>query len=353
MKYGEDFHLSHKYATAALLALKEHELPASPAYFHLWYNFHSGRMPALRKAMQALTANGNAITADICDELCEQHLKMGGSSGETVLETSLKLEGTLGQIMQMLDNAGTDNARFGDTLSEATGNLERASSDPKELRQLIDNLVAETHNTLNQNRRLQKELATSSQEVNSLRIHLEEVRREAMTDGLTGIANRKFFDMQLREAISESMVQAAALSLVFMDIDHFKQFNDRHGHQLGDQVLRLVARCLTDCVKGRDTAARYGGEEFAVILPCTPLDAAMIVAEQIRKNVASKRIVRKRTDEDLGGITLSLGVAQFMPGESEQALVERADAALYLAKRSGRNQAASENDLDQPVAATA
>ena len=131
MKYGEDFHLSHKYATAALLALKEHELPASPAYFHLWYNFHSGRMPALRKALQALSANGNAITSDICDELCEQHLKMGGAAGETVLETSLKLEGTLGQIMQMLDNAGSDNARFGDTLSEASGNLERAAGDPQ------------------------------------------------------------------------------------------------------------------------------------------------------------------------------------------------------------------------------
>lgn len=351
MKYGEDFHLSHKFATAALLALKEHVLPASPLYFHLWYAYHSGRIPALRKAIQALSQNGNEITSEVCDELCEQHLRLGVGASDSVLETSLKLEDTLGQIMQMLDSAGSDNARFGDTLSEASGNLERAAGDPQALRQLIDKLVDETRSTMNQNQRLQRELATSSQEVSSLRVHLEEVRREAMTDSLTGIANRKYFDMQLREAITEALVQGGPLSLVFMDIDHFKQFNDRHGHQLGDQVLRLVARCLTDCVKGRDTAARYGGEEFAVILPATPLEAATIVAEQIRKNVASKRIVRRRTDEDLGGITLSLGVAQYMPGENEQALVERSDAALYVAKRSGRNQTASERDLDQPVAA--
>ena len=134
------------------------------------------------------------------------------------------------------------------------------------------------------------------------------------------------------------------MTLLLCDIDHFKKFNDTWGHQTGDQVLRLVASCLAENVKGRDTAARYGGEEFGVLLRGTGLEAAAKVAEQIRQTVETKKLVKKSTGDILGNITISIGVAQFAPGDTIEAVVRRADACLYGAKQNGRNLVICEND---------
>jgi diguanylate cyclase len=137
-----------------------------------------------------------------------------------------------------------------------------------------------------------------------------------------------------------------------VDIDHFKQFNDAHGHQMGDQVLRLIGSTLTLSVKGQDTPARYGGEEFAIILPRTRLDDAVTLAEQIRKTVATKRVTKKNTGEALGKITLSLGVAMLRAQEPLGDLIMRADEALYAAKRGGRNRVVSEEIYKNVLAAS-
>jgi diguanylate cyclase len=128
------------------------------------------------------------------------------------------------------------------------------------------------------------------------------------------------------------------------DIDRFKAFNDTYGHLTGDQVLRLAAMCVRQNVKGQDIAARYGGEEFAVILPRTTLGQALTVADQIRRGVMSKELMKRSTNENLGRITVSIGVAAYRPGDTGQTLIERADACLYAAKRTGRNKVMCETD---------
>ncbi len=122
-----------------------------------------------------------------------------------------------------------------------------------------------------------------------------------------------------------------------IDVDHFKQFNDRHGHRFGDQVLKLVAHVLTANVKGRDTVARYGGEEFAIILPDTDMSDAMRVAETLRGSVESRRIVKRGSKKSIGTLTVSVGVAAYRLGEDVGLLIERADDAVYAAKAQGRN----------------
>jgi diguanylate cyclase len=175
-----------------------------------------------------------------------------------------------------------------------------------------------------------------------LRTKLADVRKESMTDPLTHIANRKAFDESIRGALAAVAEDGEAATLLLCDIDHFKNFNDNWGHQTGDQVLRLVAACLAENVKGRDTAARYGGEEFAVLLRGTPLEAATRVANQIRTTVETKKLVKKSTGDILGSITISIGVAQLAAGETAENVIRRADACLYGAKHNGRNLVVNE-----------
>ncbi len=189
---------------------------------------------------------------------------------------------------------------------------------------------------------LEEELQRSSHEVTELRTKLDDVRRESLLDPLTGIHNRKAFDTELAEAIEQARRTGEPLSLFMCDIDHFKRFNDTWGHQTGDQVLRLVAQCLSENVKGRDTAARYGGEEFAVILRRAPLNAALSLAEQIRSHVESKRLVKRSTGDILGRLTISIGVAEFASGDGPADIVQRADTCLYAAKNAGRNRVVGE-----------
>jgi diguanylate cyclase len=191
---------------------------------------------------------------------------------------------------------------------------------------------------------LEADLKRSSQQVNELKAQLDDVRRESLTDPLTGIANRKAFDAEIERAIEIARENNEPLSLFMCDIDKFKNFNDTWGHQTGDQVLRLVGHCLQENVKGRDTACRYGGEEFAVILRQTALENAVSLADQIRANVESKKLVKKSTGDILGTITISIGVAQLAEGETVADLIQRADACLYKAKNSGRNCVIGETD---------
>jgi len=191
---------------------------------------------------------------------------------------------------------------------------------------------------------LEGELQVSSQQVSELRTKLADVRKESMTDPLTNIANRKAFDEAIRTAMDAVNADGEAVTLLLCDIDHFKAFNDNWGHLTGDQVLRLVAQCLSENVKGRDTAARYGGEEFTVLLRGTGLEAATRVANQIRANVETKKLVKKSTGDILGSITISIGVAQLAPGETAESAVRRADACLYGAKHSGRNLVVNQDD---------
>jgi diguanylate cyclase len=191
---------------------------------------------------------------------------------------------------------------------------------------------------------LEQRLSASKEEINQLQEHLAVVRTESLTDPLTGLSNRKDFDERLSHAIEEATERSEALSLIMPDIDHFKAFNDTWGHLTGDQVLRLVATSLKQNVKGQDTAARYGGEEFGVILPNTVLRAALTVADHVRRAVMSKELMKRSTGQNLGRVTISLGVATLHKGDTAQTLIARADACLYAAKRNGRNRVICETD---------
>eukprot|EP01036_Dinobryon_divergens_P061661 gene61661-biopygen14112 len=159
-----------------------------------------------------------------------------------------------------------------------------------------------------------------------------------MTDALTNLANRKAFDEELLRACDEAEKKRQTLSLAVLDIDHFKRFNDTWGHQTGDQVIRYVASVIGRLGATPRFSARYGGEEFAMIFPGEDRDVAMAVVEKVREEISTRVLKRRSTNEDLGAVTLSAGIAESTRSEKPVELIERADGALYASKRNGRNR---------------
>jgi diguanylate cyclase (GGDEF)-like protein len=175
--------------------------------------------------------------------------------------------------------------------------------------------------------------------VNHARL-FQQTQQQALTDALTNCFNRRFFEIQLERDLHLATRMRQPVSLIMLDIDHFKRVNDTHGHDAGDAALRQIASALREEVRGVDTAARYGGEEFAIILPQANLEGALVVAERLRVRIEREEM------PGVGSVTASLGVASFpVHASSRDLLVTTADRALYQAKRSGRNRVCTALDL--------
>lgn len=184
------------------------------------------------------------------------------------------------------------------------------------------------------NQRLQADLSSARAEIQQQRHQVEELVAEARTDTLTGLPNRRSFNEDLERRFDQWRRHGMPLSLIMLDIDHFKRFNDSFGHSAGDAVLRLAAQVISSTLRQMDLPARFGGEEFAVILPGTKLREAMKVAERVRAMVAAQRFEHDGRPLE---ITVSVGVAPAMQQDGPADLIERADEALYAAKERGRN----------------
>jgi diguanylate cyclase len=315
---------------------------ATPRNYEIWYAYASGYHPALNQQINAiLKAKGSISEADLV-QIYEKHLSPSQLT-ERIDQVGVQVKGEIDQVMAMIEAALGSATSYTESLAGATEKLGQ-SKDRDGVRTIIESLVQTTRTMEISNRQLEERLSASKQEINELQENLEAVRTESLTDPLTQLANRKFFDITLEKAIAEAFERNEPLSLMLTDIDHFKAFNDNFGHLTGDQVLRLVAMAVRHNVKGKDTAARYGGEEFAVILPNTVLRAAVTVAEHIRRAVMAKELMKRSTGEQLGRITISIGVATVRAGDTGQSLIERADTCLYAAKRHGRNRVMCEAD---------
>lgn len=344
MEYSEGVEQAHAYAAQALETMREHGIPANPRNFSTWYSYVSEKYPDLKKALDVLVSNKQGFSTQTNDEIYDKFFTHN-DEGVALQETSKQIESQVHRVLEMIGDASGGVESFGQSLKDGLG----AIADSKGLdgiRAAVQSLAAETQKMQHSNSALQAKLRESSDEIASLRQNLEDVQREAMTDALTGIANRKMFDATLRKRAMEAMEEGTPLCLALTDIDFFKKFNDSYGHQTGDQVLKLVGRILQGNVKGNDLAARYGGEEFALVLPNTELQNAHTVCEQVRNAVSSKRIRNRSTGEELGNITLSIGVALFRPGEPLADFIHRADEGLYFGKGNGRNQTVLETQLE-------
>jgi diguanylate cyclase len=343
--HSQDVGGAQTIAQAAMGYMSDLEIPATPENFAVWYAYCAGSNPELTKAIDILLSNRSAFTPERNAEIHERFFGLSAHE-QAVQSTGHKLENAMGRVLALIGQAGADTSAYGRRMADLSGELSGGHS-LDEVQATVKQIVAETRGILIKNQELEHRLARSTREIKTLRRDLESVRRDALTDPLTGIANRKLFDQRLREACAGALETGGETCLVLLDIDHFKAFNDRYGHRVGDEVLKLVAKQMRDQVKGRDTPARYGGEEFALILPETSLVNAAKLADRIREALSGHTLTSRRSAMRYGRITLSAGVAAYRYGEPLEQLLQRADRALYRAKDQGRNRVAKETDLPE------
>jgi len=326
MHYPETSEAASKFVLLALKRTKELGISANPIHFTVWYEYFAGKNSKLNSSVDALMSIDGKLDEGSCTDLYDRFIIAGANSARDK-EWSDQIEAVTERLVDVLTATASEAEEYGAALKTFSGGIQNAEN-VEQIRGLVVDIIKETNSMDTHSKELQRRVNDSTTEINDLRKALEDSRRDALADGLTGVANRKCFDQELHAATEDSRASGEPLSLILADLDHFKNFNDTHGHQFGDQVLRLVGLTLHDSVKGKGTAARYGGEEFAIILPETSGGGATAVAENIRKTVASKRLVKEGSDEALGAVTLSLGVTSYHSGEKISNFIERADKAL-------------------------
>ena len=243
---------------------------------------------------------------------------------------------TLIKLQELTSKVAADVDRHSSTVREINAQL--ADSDDEAA------VLAAVAQLIDANRRMQERLDNAEQRLQVQARQMESHAVEARTDALTQVANRRALDDEIRRCLADFTGRGVISTLMLIDVDHFKKFNDVHGHQSGDEVLRGVARVLRNNVSEVGLVARYGGEEFAVILPRTPLFPAVKLAEQLRHAVMKAELIRRSTGEKHTRLTISVGVAALHKGASPQAVIEAADICLHAAKRNGRNCVVSEAD---------
>ncbi len=330
------------FAEVSLGQIKSLRQTAIPRNYEIWYVYATGYNPPLNKIInETLAHNGKLTEADL-EQIYDTYLSQIKTS-DRIDKVGARLIGEIDDVMTLISEARGMSASYDNSLSGAADKLSTANS-RDQVKVIVESLAKSTREMRDTNKALEDRLALSKTEISNLQQNLEAIRAESLTDPLTGLGNRKYFDRSIDSAVKNALAGGEPLSLLMFDIDHFKSFNDSYGHLTGDQVLRLVGMSLKQNIKGQDITARYGGEEFAVVLPNTALRQALTVADHIRRAVMSKELKKKSTGEILGRVTISVGVSILRPGDDTDSLIERADACLYAAKRNGRNRVICEVD---------
>jgi diguanylate cyclase len=340
--YPEGIDESGKYLRLTLQYISKYNLAYNPISYALGYEYATGRNETLLADMQDLQKNKINISFEIALNLFRKHV-----ANKQVLLAENKvgeLQKILTEMIRQLGSSGIKLDTRDHSLESYTEKLIQSTS-IEDMAAIAQKIVSDTKAVVSASRNLKKQMDETVTEIYTLKEELKGIKQTARTDVLTGLLNRRGFDQAISKTRQDAITHNNTFSIILTDIDHFKKVNDTHGHLIGDNVLKMISRLLKEQIKGKDIAARFGGEEFVLVLPETPLNGAFILAEQIRKRLQTMKWITKDSGKPIGSVTVSLGVAQYKPDETIEALIQRVDNALYFAKKNGRNKTMTELDI--------
>ena len=330
-------------AKNVILNTTERSIPLIPENYHVWFEYFLGSNQGLKASIDELIASENSFSQEINERLYNEYLKK--KKKEMLQEVHKETHKIFQNIFQATLSTSDLTSSYSVKMEEYSTKLDEAK-DLSQIQHFIVDIIKDTNDMAESSKQLNQQLEEATSQIENLSKQLEETEREVLLDALTGLNNRKAFDRKIKELYEIFKKNEGFFSVVMMDIDYFKKFNDQYGHHIGDEVLSIVGSNLRKNLKGKDFLARYGGEEFIALLPNTTLHNACVVADQIREEISKKRLKIKKTGQTIGNITISMGASKIRKGDSVISVVERADAALYMAKDSGRNNVKSEKDLE-------
>jgi diguanylate cyclase len=312
--------------------LFDHGLEPSPANFELCHRYLSGRDGELNTMIdRAISKDGglsDAVAAAISTKL------EPGLSTDELSRMAQEAQGYLEQMTTILARSGEEARDYGEALAHEAEGLETDGSPALTVQKLVDL----TRSMIDKAHVAEEDLRRTEQQMSAMRKDLAAAHHKANSDPLTGLPNRRALDQHLRSAFENARRANSALALAICDIDHFKLFNDTHGHQIGDEVIKFVGSSLGRVSNGDVFVARYGGEEFVMVFERGAAANAMATLDKIRAAIAARELKVTHTGQSLGRLSFSGGLAAINIKDSPGSLLKRADAALYRAKQGGRNR---------------
>jgi diguanylate cyclase len=333
MHYMDSGPRSAEILRLALPSISKHGGSYVPTAYAVWYEHLAGTNARLTTDLNHRLKQSDHLDHDVIVDLYAEHILSRDVCNTRLLQKSLEV--LLDQLEQSTASTSGNAERYEQTLEAGQNELE-AVTDTTSLRSLLQKLIDSTRDARTSVGTLRAELDAQQSELRSVRARLGKLETEVVKDPLTGLLNRRGLD-QAVEKLKGAGMDLASSTVLMVDLDHFKRVNDNYGHLFGDQVLCATAKVLSGVIKGRDVAARFGGEEFVVLLPDTPENGAVTLAEQFREAFSRAKVRRTGSDKVIEQLTVSIGVAGPRQGESLDAALDRADAALYRAKNEGRN----------------
>lgn len=316
--------------------MMKYSVPVLPNNYALWYTYVVNSKPELNKEIDSLLVEKNQVSSHQVDSLYEKHLQADQHHASQALTKSM--EDFAGSISKSIGFTQEDTQKFEQAMDTVHSELNGMDSDAVEVDQIsdfVDDLISQSLQMRDNAKGFSESLNHAQEEIKRLREKLEYTRQEALRDELTGALNRRAFNETVARLIDMENQDCA---LILCDIDHFKKFNDTHGHQLGDQVLKVVAARLSKYSNVKASTYRYGGEEFAILVEENASKMAAPLAEQLRQSIERLVIKDKKSQKQVAKITCSFGIAQYALGFSNFTWIELADERLYRAKEAGRNR---------------
>lgn len=311
--------------------LLTHRLEVSPYALAIAHDVITGADQRLARAIETRIAARQPITIDWLEEAGRAG---GRGDGAAALDALMsKLETSMEEFARTATTARSATTEYNSALEAHVGELEQVSKAGV----VISELASIAKVMLERTREIEQEMSRSELQTRALQSSLEEARRKAELDHLTGLPNRRAFESVLEKEVVAASEGGEALCVAFCDIDHFKKINDTHGHDAGDRVLKVVAQMLAKITDDKCHVARHGGEEFVALFRGKTLEQAREVLDGAREAMAERRLVNRATDVPFGKTTFSAGIADVFAFPSHRDALKAADEALYAAKAAGRN----------------